>query len=211
MSREHSERQQKSHIKRERILQAAREMFPLSGYRGTSVAKIARQADVSTGLIYFFFDNKQGLYEALLKQELLTWFELTTHEAASPDDPLQEMRGMFTAVFDGLKDNPMLELVLSTPRSELEQYLPILQRINQRWRKRLVELLEYGIGSGEFRQDLDVERTADIIHSLQHTYLFRAFNNQTSSFPSKKLKLGKELDAQLVASVGDFITLAIKA
>ena len=205
-----NKRQQQSQIRRERILLAARDIFPRHGYHGSSMAMISRQAGVSAGLIYRFFDSKQGLYEAVLEEELRSWLEQTSAQAACPGDPLQEMENMFTEVFVIVRNNPILEFFFGSSRIELEQYLPIFRRIYKRWRKRFIDLLEYGIGTGEFRRDLDVHRTADVIHSLLLTYLHRAFNNQTLSYPKKKLELGRDLDEKLVASVGDFIRHAIK-
>jgi len=205
-----NKREQQSQMRRERILLAAREIFPLHGYHGSSIAKIARQAEVSAGLIYRFFDSKQGLYGAVLEQELLSWLERTSEQAACPGDPLQEMENLFTEVFGIVMNNPILEFFISGSRSDLEQYLPIFRRLYKRWRKRFIDLLETGVGSGEFRCDLDVHRTADVIHSLLLTYLDRAFNNHTWGYPKRKLELGKDLDKKLVASVGDFIRNAIK-
>jgi len=205
-----NKREQQSQMRRERILLAAREIFPLHGYHRSSIAKIARQAGVSAGLIYRFFDSKQGLYEAVLEQELRSWLEQTSTQAACLGDPLQEMENMFTEVFDIVRKNPILEFFISGSRGDLEQYLPIFRRAYKLWRKRFIDLLEIGIGSGEFRRDLDVQRTADVIHSLLLTYLDRAFNNHTWGYPKRKLELGRDLDEKLVASVGDFIRNAIK-
>jgi len=205
-----NKREQQSQIRRERILLAAREIFPLHGYHRSSIAKIARQAGVSAGLIYRFFDSKQGLYEAVLEQELRSWLEQTSAQAACLGDPLQEMENMFTEVFEIARNNPILESFLGGKRINLEQYLPIFRRIYKRWRKRFIDLLETGIGSGEFRCDLDVHRTADVIHSLLMTYLNRAYNNHTLGYPRRKLELGRDLDEKLVASIGDFIRHAIK-
>jgi len=205
-----NKREQQSQIRRERILLAAREIFPLHGYNGSSMAKIARQAGVSAGLIYRFFDSKQGLYGAVLEQELRSWLEQTSILAACPGNPLQEMENMFTKVFECVRSNPILEFFISGSRTELEKYLPVFRRSYKLWRKRIIELLEYGIDIGEFRCDLDVPRTADVIHSLLLTYLDRAFNNYTWSYPRRKLDLGKDLDKKLVDNAGDFIRSALK-
>ena len=205
-----NKRQQQSQMRRARILLVARDIFTLHGYHGSSIARISREAGVSAGLIYLFFDSKQGLYEAVLEEELRSWLDQASIQAACPGDLLQEMENLFTEVFEVMRNNPVLELFIGIDRLELEKYLPIFRREHKRWRKRLVDLLENGIGSGEFRRDLDVHRTADVIHSLLHAYLDRAFSNHTLRFPKKKLELGKELDEKLVDSIGNFIRHAIK-
>lgn len=51
--------------KRQRILDAAAELFGQSGYRSTGTADIARRANVSEGLIFHHFGNKRGVLLAM--------------------------------------------------------------------------------------------------------------------------------------------------
>ena len=53
--------------KQEKILNAALELFAMEGYKGTSTSKVAKEANVSEGLIFRHFKNKEGLLEAILK------------------------------------------------------------------------------------------------------------------------------------------------
>jgi AcrR family transcriptional regulator len=52
--------------KKERILNAALELFANQGYAATSTSKIAKAAGVSEGLIFRHFKNKEGLLAALM-------------------------------------------------------------------------------------------------------------------------------------------------
>jgi len=52
--------------KKEKILQAALELFAEEGFKPTSTSKIAKRAGVSEGLIFRHFGNKDGLLEAIL-------------------------------------------------------------------------------------------------------------------------------------------------
>ena len=54
--------------KKERILEAALELFAKQGYAATSTKAIAEKAAVSEGLLFKHFGNKQGLLDALLKE-----------------------------------------------------------------------------------------------------------------------------------------------
>lgn len=54
--------------KKEKILQAALELFAEEGFRPTSTSKIAKKACVSEGLIFRHFGNKDGLLEAIIKE-----------------------------------------------------------------------------------------------------------------------------------------------
>lgn len=55
------------HDTRERLVQAARGLFWMKGYHGTSVAEILDRADANSGSLYHFFPTKQDLLLAVLK------------------------------------------------------------------------------------------------------------------------------------------------
>lgn len=53
---------------RQKIIDAAFEMFASDGYEATSIAAVADKAEVSKGLIYHYFDSKQQVLEAIFDQ-----------------------------------------------------------------------------------------------------------------------------------------------
>ena len=50
--------------KRKKILNAAVEVFACNSYRNASTEEIASRAGISKGLLFYYFKNKQALYEA---------------------------------------------------------------------------------------------------------------------------------------------------
>ena len=54
--------------KKEKILQAALELFAQEGFKSTSTSKVAKKARVSEGLIFRHFKNKEGLLAAIVKE-----------------------------------------------------------------------------------------------------------------------------------------------
>ncbi|RKT54204.1 TetR family transcriptional regulator [Saccharothrix australiensis] len=52
---------------RQRILQAARELFGRHGYGGTTVRAIATAAGVDPAMVFYFFGTKQGLLGAAIE------------------------------------------------------------------------------------------------------------------------------------------------
>ena len=74
----------KPEVRREKLLEAATEVFAERGYEGARVEQIADVAQVSPGLLYRHFEGKQELYEELL---LLANRQLLEHlaQAAAPE------------------------------------------------------------------------------------------------------------------------------
>jgi|GEM_PF-755325 len=50
------------------LLRAARELFPVEGYDGTTLADVAERAGVSAAAIYQHFESKEDLFKALIEE-----------------------------------------------------------------------------------------------------------------------------------------------
>ena len=55
--------------KRKQIIDGARTVFHASGFDAASMNEIARVAGVSKGTLYVYFDSKEALFEALIRQD----------------------------------------------------------------------------------------------------------------------------------------------
>lgn len=56
----------------QRILKAARHAFGQHGYTATSLRTIAKQAQVTKPMVYYYYASKEGLFWAVVEQALLT-------------------------------------------------------------------------------------------------------------------------------------------
>ncbi|MCM3748392.1 TetR/AcrR family transcriptional regulator [Paenibacillus pasadenensis] len=75
--------------RRAEVVQAAAKSFAMFGYKATTMDQVARIARVAKGTIYTFFDNKEQLFEEIMKdfvQEILQLAE----NAIDPDKPFAE-------------------------------------------------------------------------------------------------------------------------
>ena len=73
---------------KENILNSAMHLFSANGYFNTSIRQIAKTANISTGLLYNYFDSKEALLTALLKQS----FELVSSAIKTDPDLIPEKR-----------------------------------------------------------------------------------------------------------------------
>ena len=62
--------QERASAQRDRILAAAKQCFIEHGFHAASMASIAEAADVSAGLIYRYFDNKNAIILAIIERQL---------------------------------------------------------------------------------------------------------------------------------------------
>ncbi|UFT98041.1 forespore capture DNA-binding protein RefZ [Radiobacillus kanasensis] len=61
----------KNNVTRQKVMDAACQLFYAKGYHGTSVRDIAKKADVNVSLINYYFNSKQGLLESAV----VTYYE----------------------------------------------------------------------------------------------------------------------------------------
>lgn len=55
---------------KEKLLESAKQEFMEKGYTGASLRNICKKAGVTTGALYFFFEDKEDLFGALVKEPL---------------------------------------------------------------------------------------------------------------------------------------------
>ncbi len=53
---------------RKRILDAAEELFAANGFNATTTQRISKESGTPSGLIFYYFETKQGLLRALLEE-----------------------------------------------------------------------------------------------------------------------------------------------
>ena len=64
---------------RAKILRAAKQEFFTNGFADTNVRTIAEKAGVTTGALYNLFDNKDGIFEALVSGVFDEFLAIVTH------------------------------------------------------------------------------------------------------------------------------------
>lgn len=111
-------RQQINELKKSIIIEVADKAFQTFGYEATAVSNIAKEAEVSIGTIYGFFESKDGLFRAVhdfkisqAHQFLHTMFE------NNPDSPRENLKGLLTFYFTEITQHKISvqEMLLSSP------------------------------------------------------------------------------------------------
>lgn len=63
-------RKEQKEQRRQEIINAALELFVSKGYAATKITDIAKKTNMSTGLMFHYFESKEQLYEALVQMGL---------------------------------------------------------------------------------------------------------------------------------------------
>lgn len=142
---------------RQQLLEVARREFSTHGFRGTSVAEIAKAAGATPAMIYYYFSNKRGLYRAMLEQTLgpfLSNLETGLKDAGSSDAALPVFVRAYMNLLAASPEIPALILrdVLS-PGGEMRD--EFVKNFAGRAAPVVRRALQQGIESGRLRADLD--------------------------------------------------------
>ncbi len=76
---------------RDKILDAARELFVTKGYEGVSMRKVAERIEYSPTAIYVHFADKNELFHELCRQDFARLQEVVAN-AEMPSDPIERLR-----------------------------------------------------------------------------------------------------------------------
>ena len=73
--------------RRQRILDAARDLFATQRYEAINIIDVAKRVDLAKGTVYLYFKTKEALFLEILQQEFLTWFNEIDAALSAPDAP----------------------------------------------------------------------------------------------------------------------------
>ena len=159
--------------RRERIVEVAMRHFAEHGYRGARVEDIANEVAVAKGTVFLDFSNKEGLFLAAYQRavsSLPAWL----------DAPGEVLDGGFWATLDwwlerteefGREDWVANRVALI---GRYDTGLGLRRPIDRFMRSEdpygTLEFVEFGVGRGEVRSDVDVEMLASMMDWLAERF-----------------------------------------
>jgi TetR/AcrR family acrAB operon transcriptional repressor len=157
---------------RNRILDAAEDVFHANGVSRTSLAHVAEAANVSRGAIYWHFRNKSDLFDAMCERVRLPMEDMA---AAGKDvremDPLQQLRKTILFVLHEVRHNPHSRKVLGIVFHKcefVEAAGPIIERqqdVFLRGRADLETILRNAVARGQLPSGLDTALAAIMLQA----------------------------------------------
>ena len=149
--------------RKERIIEAARDLFARFGLRKTSVQEIARASHMAKGSLYYYFRSKAEVFEAVVQEELDRLWDVTREAVEAAKDPERKISEF---VLTRMRELKRLANAYATLHDEYLEHLGFVEKIRGRTLQREIDMiagiLKEGIASGAFRR-LDVGVTAQAI------------------------------------------------
>ena len=190
---------------RDAILAAARDEFATHGLAGARVDRIAERADVNKRLLYYYFDNKDTLFRAVLEDAYgqIRTAEQQLHLADLP--PADAVRKLTEFTWNYYLAHPEFLTLLNSENLHRARHLsdsPRARALNTPLIDTLAEVLERGRASGEFRGGVDPLQLYISIAGLAYFYLS---NNHTLSAIFNRDLLSPKARSQRLSHICDVI------
>ncbi|HEY3220645.1 MAG TPA: TetR/AcrR family transcriptional regulator [Gemmatimonadales bacterium] len=140
----------------EEIISAALEVFADRGFAATKLEDVARRAGVTKGTIYLYFENKEALFKALVRETIVPVIEqgealAKSHKGSARDLFEQLVREYFRLVGEtSLAGIPRLMIAEARNFPQLARFY--YEEVVTRGHRLMGGVLERGIKAGEFRR-----------------------------------------------------------
>lgn len=158
-------RQSQKEATRNRVIEAARELFETQGYQGTTIREIARHAGVSVGSVFTTFASKGEVLSQVMEERLDRLYaeldRVTPHLRGSTADKLRSIYAILIAFED-----PHTKLFLSHIAAAFDWTLPPTARpygANQRLRGLLHETVSKGVELGDVDPAIEVAAVVELL------------------------------------------------
>lgn len=159
--------------KKEKILEAAKELFSRYGFKKTTVDEMAEAAGISKRTMYAVFDSKEKILAELVMAEALSFRKGLVSQLKTLDDPAEKLRLLCELTRQYFDENPFLGQVLA---DGARLYTPFLgdeiQLIEEGMREVIARILREGVQKSAFR-DMEVKATAACVFKLYRGFTYR--------------------------------------
>jgi len=163
---------------REKILASATKLFSAQGYANTSLAQVAKDAEVSKALIFWHFASKDELFRTALKSSLEP-YSINVVELLSGLDELGQIRKLVDLYYDFVSQNVYsVRFLLSLVVREEKNLDDLLDRTTELYRiycNLLADILQTGREKKLFRASVNSQADAALIMATLNGILVQGF------------------------------------
>lgn len=161
-------REQSQQRTRERLLNAAEEIFAREGYAAASVEQIAEHAEYSKGAVYSNFVSKEALFLALLERNMARDQQLLraiTANCSSATDILDGLIGRYRVLEDKL-DICLLVTEFQMEAGRRKEVAQPFAELFRRQRREIAELIKLLFARADYPLPEKPEHLATMIMSM---------------------------------------------
>lgn len=192
-------RQSQKDAKRQRIFEAARDMFEQDGFEATTIRGIAQRAAVAPGTVLLYAQSKQDLLQEIWRAEMMPVVEEAV--MASQDKDLADtLLALFTPLLRAYAARSHLARVVVKELPWLEGDAEATHRVDL---NRFLEALAFVISTSNQRGDTSIEpaSTADLLFTVYYGACWKILKPDSPlSLEATVVWLGQQIEIILKGS-----------
>lgn len=147
---------------RERLINAAIEVFSAKGFMGASTREIARVADVNEVTLFRHFQNKEQLLGAVAQHITALKLEALSHQEEWTQDLAIDLLHYAQLHDQMLEENEaLIRMFIGEAQRHPDEALQVFQEAFLPLREKLIAYLRSGIERGKVRPDVDLPLVVD--------------------------------------------------
>jgi len=172
----------------QRILDVAKELFTQRGFSNVAVRDICKAADVTPPTLYYYFKNKEALFDAVVRKsvgmaDFISKLSDACDNAKGAKSQVQVFTRTYLANFP--KDHLNVGLYVRHSTEELDSVgRKTLAADLSRIQSMLSAIVQRGIAAGEFRRT-DPEMAAECLLGMMNRFVFQQIHFRRSYSPTE--------------------------
>jgi len=158
--------------KQERIIKVALKEFALNGYKKTSTDTITKQAQVSKGILFHYFKNKESLYLYLVDYSLNFIFEYVNTHTFDQEDFFDYLFYVVEIKLKIMEIYPYIfEFVLKAYQERDETIQAHVSKQRDKFVAMALNKLDSFIDKDKFKNEADIEKVIALVNYSSHGIL----------------------------------------
>jgi TetR/AcrR family transcriptional repressor of nem operon len=192
-----TQKQLQSEQTRQRIIEAAAQLFARKGFYGTSIADLAQATGLTKGALYHHFENKDAIFFAVIETVRDAWREAVARDVLKAGDALTRLAVLFDNHARCISENETLCLVLGSLVAEMDgvnpTFMAALEKIYADLTLFIERIVRKGQAAGQVRPDLDARLAALNIVGMLRTGCSRILNRMSADYTARMATLKQML------------------
>lgn len=156
---------------RKKIMETAVELFANKGFKDTSISKIAKEADVGKGTIYWHFDSKEDLFFSIIKEKGKAYFDKVVQldrSDLSPEEVIyQYIKGRIEFIDKNYK---LAEMLINNNDVINREFKEMMEKKHRQSVAVLEKAIQRGIDEEKFRDGPSNEIALMIINATNSAH-----------------------------------------
>jgi TetR/AcrR family fatty acid metabolism transcriptional regulator len=183
------------------IFDAACAVIREKGFHQARIIDISRAANISYGLVYHYFKNKEDLLISIFRTRWSQFDQAVRRIMEEKDDPRQMIHSIVTFLFHSYKNNPkMIEvMILDVAKStrffngeNIKQFTDLFSLIS--------EIVLRGQQQGIFKKDLDAKLASYCLYGAVERIMLRWILEDKKGISDQEARSATEMVTTIILS-----------